>query len=73
MYLVYYSNVFANPTMHIDKMIVAIPAIIAVYVGLLTPFHSFKAIPQAFEIKIINAMCNIQELAPLPNLLSPMP
>ena len=52
---------------------VAIPSVIMLFVLALTPFHSFSTIPQKLATKIINAICNIQELAPLPILLSPIP
>jgi hypothetical protein len=59
--------------MQIERIITNIPAIIDVYVDLLTPFHSFNKTPHEFAIKIMKAMWSIQELAPFPKRLSPIP
>ena len=56
-----------------EAMITAIPTTIVITVFLLTPFHSFNRMPHIFATKMMNDMCRIHELAPLPILLSPIP
>ena len=71
--LIVYFIELPYPTTNTDRMMVSIPTVMVVFVFALTPFHYFKTIPHILATRMINAMCNIQELAPLPNLLSPMP
>ena len=69
----FYFNELPYPTINTERIIVKIPITIVVRVFFETPFHSFRTKPHEFATKIMNAMCKIHELGPLPNLLSPMP
>ena len=66
-------NEFPYPTSTTERMITMIPASMVRNVTALTPFHSFSVIPHMLETRMMKAMCSIQELAPLPRRLSPMP
>ena len=61
------------PTMITEIKITKIPDITVRKVLDETPFHSLKYKPQKLEVIMMVAMCKIHELAPLPNLLSPIP
>ena len=49
------------------------PTVKVVFVFLLPALHSFNTMPHPLATNIIKAICRIQLLAPLPNLLSPIP
>lgn len=56
-----------------ERRINPIPNKNVLNVALLTALHSFRYKPQKLAVNMMVAMCKIQELAPFPSLLSPMP
>lgn len=64
---------FPIPTKTTDRRMTTIPAVIVNLVFFTTPFHSLRYTPQRLAVKIMVDICKIQELAPFPNLLSPIP
>ena len=68
-----YLSEFPYPTIKIDTSKTNIPMEMVAMVFFETPFHSLMITPQRLAIKMIKAICRIQELAPFPILLSPIP